>query len=194
MTVIARKPRRPQRNSGRVIPQLLVVEVRRDVAGLTHEQWTEARVLIVHDVEHRDHARLQINRAACGVPPRPVLWISRAAYYQSPVPASRRDAAVIAPTESLAGPCPVSVVPLVSVSAVAVACPFPCLSSRLCLPCLPLAGHYASRRRVSGGCVPNETPCFARPRHNDSRWFAHRSALEALVVERLHWGWTHGSA
>jgi len=27
---------------------------------LTHEQRTEARILIVHDVEHRDHARLQI--------------------------------------------------------------------------------------------------------------------------------------
>jgi hypothetical protein len=42
----------------------------------------------------------------------------------------------------LARPCPASVVPPVSVSSSAVACSFPCLSCRPCLPCVLLVGRY----------------------------------------------------
>src|SRR5687768_11915254 len=42
--------------------------------------------------------------------------------------------------DCLAGPCPASAAPLVSVSAPAVACSFPCLSCHPCLPCLLLLG------------------------------------------------------
>src|ERR1700687_4781929 len=50
-------------------------------------------------------------------------------------------------TESLAGPCLASVVPLVSVSSPAVACFFPCLSCHPCLPCLLLLRHFSPSPR-----------------------------------------------
>ena len=56
---------------------------------------------------------------------------------------------------SLAGPCPASVVPLVSVSSRAVACFFPCLSYLPCLPllapCRPLCLVAARERRQTIG-------------------------------------------
>ena len=46
------------------------------------------------------------------------------------------------PTESLAGPCPASLVPPVSVSSAAVVCSFPCPSCHPCLPCLLLITRH----------------------------------------------------
>src|SRR5688572_31933301 len=93
----------------------------------------------------------------CSAPSSPIWNTSGAASTQSPWRSQmlkstttfmsspsgfRRDE--LAATESLAGPCPASVVPLVSVSSLAVACFFPCLSCHPCPPCLLLVGHYYS--------------------------------------------------
>src|SRR4029077_8649323 len=51
--------------------------------------------------------------------------------------------------ESLAGPCPASFAPPVSVSSAAVVCSSPCPSCHPCLPCLLLFSHHDSSRRVN---------------------------------------------
>jgi hypothetical protein len=58
------------------------------------------------------------------------------------------------PTESLAGSCAASFVPLGSVSALAVFCSFPCLSYH---PCLPSAGSLLAIMVRDSECVATQS-------------------------------------
>src|SRR4029077_19578164 len=55
----------------------------------------------------------------------------------------------VSSTKSWAGRCPVSSVPLVSVSSPAVVCFFPCLSCHPCLPCSLFFSLFDASGRVS---------------------------------------------